>query len=78
MRGKKMENYIICPNCQRTITDDPVIEAAARKEGSGARSITCECGERITFWAITAQLREQNSQGRRFQNWFKKLFKGGG
>jgi len=78
MKGKKMENYIICPNCHKTIINDPLIEAAARKEGSGARAITCDCGERITFWAITAQLRKQKTRGRRFQNWLQHTFKSRG
>jgi hypothetical protein len=74
MKGKKMENYIICPNCNKTIINDPLIEAAARKEGSGARAIICDCGDRITFWAITAQLRKQNSRGQRFRNWLQNTF----
>jgi hypothetical protein len=78
VKGKKMENYIICPKCNNTITNDPLIDAAARKEGSGARAITCECGERITFWAITAQLRKQKTRGRRFNNWIQNIFKGRG
>jgi len=73
-----MENYIICPNCNKKISNDPVIDAAASKEGSGARSITCDCGERITFWAITAQLRKQKTRGLRFNNWIQNIFKGRG
>ena len=69
-----MEHYIVCPNCNQTISNNPLIDAAARKEGSGNRSISCECGERITFWSITAQLRKQNSRGQRFQNWIQNLF----
>ncbi len=48
-----MENYLISPNCNTTISNDPLIEATARKEDSGARAITCDCGEKITFLAIT-------------------------
>jgi DNA-directed RNA polymerase subunit RPC12/RpoP len=70
-----MENYVICPNCNKTISNDPIIEAAARKDYSESRSITCDCGQRITYWAITAQLREQQTLGRRFHNWFQNTFK---
>ena len=70
-----MENYVICPNCYKTISNDPIIDAAARKDYSESRSITCDCGQRMTYWAITAQLREQKTLGRRFQNWFQNTFK---
>ncbi len=40
----------------------------------GSEFIVCECGEKITYWKITAQLRKQKTIGRRFQNWVGTLF----
>jgi hypothetical protein len=68
-----MENQITCPNCNRTISNNPVIDSAVMGEDKGSTFLTCECGEKITFWAITAQLRDQKKLGRRFQNWFHNL-----
>ncbi len=73
-----MENQITCPKCKKTITNDLIIEDAAKGEGSNKRWITCDCGERITYWQITAQLRDQKKPGRRIQKWFDGLFKGRG
>jgi hypothetical protein len=73
-----MENQIICPHCKRTISNNPVLDSAVNKENLGSTFIICECGERITYWAITAQLREQKTFGRRIQNWLRNLFKGRG
>jgi uncharacterized radical SAM superfamily Fe-S cluster-containing enzyme len=72
VKGKKMENQIqiICPHCKRTQPDSPVIDSAVRGEFHGSTFITCECGETITFWAITAQLRKQNTLGKRIKKWF--------
>jgi len=70
-----MENQIICPHCKRTISNDPVIDSAAKGTDSISGFIICECGERITYWAITAQLREQKTFGRKIQNWFHGLSK---
>jgi hypothetical protein len=39
--------------------NNPIIDSAARGELHGSELITCECGQNITFWAITAQLRDQ-------------------
>lgn len=71
-----MENQIICPNCGKTISNDPIIDDAARKEGSAARSIICDCGERITYWAVTAQLRKQRTPGQRFRDWIHDISNG--
>jgi len=75
-----MENQITitCPHCGKTYTDDPIITDAVTGAGDASRFITCECGDRLTFWAITAQLREQKKPGLRFRNWVKTLFKGRG
>jgi DNA-directed RNA polymerase subunit RPC12/RpoP len=68
-----MENYVTCPNCKKTISNDPIIEAAARKDYSESKDITCDCGERITYWNITAQLREQNTLKYRFRAWLRPV-----
>jgi hypothetical protein len=68
-----MENQIVCPHCKKTISNNPIIEEAAKGEGAASQSIVCDCGERISYWQITAQLRAQNTVGRRFQNWVQAL-----
>jgi len=68
-----MDNYVICPQCNRTITNNPIIDSAARGELHGSEYITCECGKTITFWAITAQLRSQNTFGLRIKKWWQKI-----
>lgn len=70
-----MENQIICPHCRTTISNNPIIEDAFKGEGSATQSIQCTCGERITYWQITAQLRDQKTIRHRFQNWFSHLSK---
>jgi hypothetical protein len=54
------------------ISNNPVIDSAAIGEDKGDTFLTCECGEKITFWAITAQLREQKKSVARIKNWFHK------
>ena len=73
-----MENYITCPACKRIISNNPVVETAAKggDHSMGSEYIICECGERISFWAITAQLRDQKKLGMRIQNWFRSFSKG--
>lgn len=68
-----MENQIVCPQCKKTISNDPLIEAARTGAGNGSQNIICDCGERITFWAITAQLREQKTFSRKVKNWFRSF-----
>lgn len=70
---KQITNQITCPNCKTVISNHPLIDAAAKGEGNGSQHIICVCGERITFWAITAQLRDQKTFGVRIQNWFHTL-----
>jgi hypothetical protein len=62
-----MERYVTCPRCKKTISNDPLIDEAAARAGSASRSITCDCGERISYWAITTQLREQRTLRQRIQ-----------
>lgn len=73
-----MENQITCPACKRTISNNPVVASAARGEEHtmGSEYVICECGERISFWAITAQLRDQKKPVERFRNWVNSLSKG--
>jgi hypothetical protein len=66
-----MGNQIVCPKCKKTISNNPIIEDAAKSEGSSEQSIQHDCGERITYWQITTQLREQKTFGRRLQNWIR-------
>jgi hypothetical protein len=68
-----MENQITCPNCNKKYADNPVIEDAAAGKGSAMQFIICECGERMTYWQITAQLREQNTFSHKFKVWFHSL-----
>lgn len=70
-----MDHQVTCPNCQRKITGDPIIEDAAKGAGSDTQVLICECGERITYWQITAQLRDQKTAGTKIQAWFQSLFK---
>jgi hypothetical protein len=73
-----MDNEITCPNCQRKITRNPVIEDAAKGKGSDNQFLICECGERISYWQITAQLRKQKTLGIKIHTMFHGLFKGHG
>jgi hypothetical protein len=74
-----MEYQIICPQCRRTITNNPVVDSAAKGEDHtmGSEYVICECGERISFWAITAQLREQKKPVERVLNWIRGFSKSG-
>ena len=71
-----MENQITCPHCKRIIANNPIIEDAAKRQGSDTQAITCECGERITYWEIAEQLRNQKKLGTRIQHWFHGRSKG--
>lgn len=68
-----MENLIVCPQCKKTISNNSIIDDAAKGKGSDTQFMICDCGERITYWQITAQLRDQKTIGRRFQNWVRSL-----
>lgn len=70
-----MENYIVCPHCHKTITNRPLIDAAAAGTGNGSQNINCDCGEKLTYWAISAQLRDQKSIGGKVQKWWRDLTK---
>lgn len=73
-----MENQITCPHCQRKISDHPVVDSAAKREGADTQFLLCECGERITYWQITAQLRDQKKIGFRLKHWLRGLGKSQG
>jgi hypothetical protein len=70
-----MENQITCPHCKKTISNNAIVDSAVIGAGSGSDFFICECGERITYWAISAQLREQKTFGRRFRNWLQTFSK---
>jgi len=72
-----MENQITCPQCKRTITNNEVVNSAARGEDHrmGSQFVICECGERISFWAITAQLRDQKKPTQKLRNWIRGFSK---
>jgi hypothetical protein len=70
-----MENEIACRHCGRTISGE-LVDSAATGEGESTDFVICECGERISFWGATAQLRDQNRITSRISNWFRGLFKG--
>jgi hypothetical protein len=76
-KGKNMENQIKCPECKRTISNNPIIDSAAKGEDHalGSEFVICECGERISFWAITAQLRDQKKPVERALNWIRGFSK---
>ena len=67
----KMDNRIVCLNCNKLLANNAIIEDAIKGEGDNTQSIMCDCGEKITYWQITALLRGQKTIGRRFQNWFQ-------
>jgi hypothetical protein len=71
-----MGNEITCPGCGRTISNNPLVDSAATGEGQSTDSYTCECGERISFWAATALLREEKRLSRRILKWFRGLSEG--
>jgi RNase P subunit RPR2 len=75
-KGKTMQNHIVCPNCKTTLAELSMIEDAAKGEGSDTQSIKCECGEKITYWHATAQLRKQKTLGYKLQNWIRSLSPG--
>jgi hypothetical protein len=75
IQGGTMETEIICPNCHRKISGNPIIEEAANGEGSDNQVLICECGERITYWQITAQLRNQEKISAKIQTWLDMLLK---
>ncbi len=66
-----MGSQIVCPSCHRKISGKAIIDAAAKGEGSYAQFLICECGDRITYWQITAQLREQRTFRAKIAQWFR-------
>jgi transcription initiation factor TFIIIB Brf1 subunit/transcription initiation factor TFIIB len=71
-----MKSQIVCPNCKKVIANNSIIDDAEKRAGSDTQFIICDCGEKITYWQITTQLRNQKKLGRRIQNWFHGLSKG--
>jgi hypothetical protein len=75
IQGGTMETEITCPNCKRKISGNPIIENAAQGVGVDTQFLICECGERISYWQITALLRNQKTSGSKIQNFFQGIFK---
>ena len=73
--GKRssMENYIICGQCNKKIVNNPLVDLAIKSEGNGSLSISCDCGEKITYWDITAQLREQKTIISKLKSWWQSI-----
>jgi hypothetical protein len=71
-----MANQIVCPHCQKVITNNEIIDDAENGKWPDTRSIVCDCGEKITYWQISTQLREQRTLGRRFQKWVHSFSQG--
>jgi len=71
-----MKTEIIkCQHCGKVVAaDEPLIALARSGKGDSSQFITCECGEKITFWGITAQLRNQNKLWYKLSAWFQGLF----
>lgn len=66
---------IKCPRCGRLVAqDDPLIAQARSGEGDSSQYIECECGAKVTFWSITAQIREQNTRWYQFKHWVRSIF----
>jgi hypothetical protein len=57
-----MEYKISCPNCMKTISNNSIVNEAPKGVGSETQSIVCACGEEISYWQITALLRDQNTR----------------
>ena len=70
-----MENKIRCPNCNKTISNNSVIDDADNGVGSVTQSIKCDCGEEITYWQITTMLRDQRYT-ESFYKWFRSYCRG--
>ena len=68
-----MEHEIVCPHCKKTIAHNSVVDDAARGTGSDTQFVLCDCGERISYWQITSQLRDQQKLSRRFLNWVQSF-----
>ena len=67
-----MNNQITCPHCKKPITNNTIIDDAVKGAGADTQFLICDsCGERITYWQITAQLRDQKKLGNRLLGLFK-------
>lgn len=68
-----MENQITCPQCKKTIVISAMISAEAKGEGTFARRLVCDCGEKIPYWGIASQLQNHQKLGWKFRNWIRSL-----
>ena len=60
-KEKTTENQIMCPHCKKTISNDSEIASEAKEAGLHSSFVFCECGEKIKFSAIIAQIRAQEN-----------------
>jgi hypothetical protein len=56
-----MENNIICPNCEKMILKDPIIDASVRRKNSISGVITCKCGAKMTYFGYLTPIRKQKT-----------------
>lgn len=68
-----MENQIVCPKCKKTIGISALISDEAKGQGSYSRHLLCDCGEKISYWGIAAQLQDHKKMSWKFQNWIRSL-----
>jgi hypothetical protein len=71
-----MENQITRPHCKRTIANNAIVDAAVKGAGHTSDFVSCECGERITYWAIVARLSDQKKPLAKILTWFHSVSKG--
>jgi RNase P subunit RPR2 len=58
-----MENFIICPNCEKKILKDPTIDASDNSTRSVSGVITCDCGAKMTYFGHLTPTRKQKTPG---------------
>jgi hypothetical protein len=58
-----MENHIICPNCEKKILKDPIIDASVNRNNSVSGVITCDCGAKMTYFGQLTPIRKHEIVG---------------
>ena len=56
-----MEKQITCHHCKKTISNDSEIASEGKEAGLLSSFVFCECGEKIKFSVIIAQIRAQEN-----------------
>jgi hypothetical protein len=57
-----MKNQIKCPHCRSTISNDSDLDYEGKDAGLVSTFVYCECGEKISFRKIIAQISDPNNQ----------------